>query len=347
MPNIFKVEDLIDRWSTGPVVDALTDPTTTGDVDIYVDSPGGYVTSGVRAFNAIRDYANGKVTVHLGAQAASAAAFFPMAADKIIARDDTMFMIHNAWGFAMGGAQDMENEGKVLRSIDSIIAKKLAKKSGNNVDDVADLMAKETFYFGREIVDANFADELKEGDGDMDRTTSLNLTRTAIAEVKNKISQNPQNISELKACLNVFRDSKPSQEEINTDDNDRPELSSEDGKQGDDSMPTAITEEDLKNARNEGLKAGKELMQKSINCHLNFIKKNPEEVVKNLKDGKVFDLEVMTQYTNAEEQTDELQSRNDGGAPPIEPEEGDDKTPELINSLKALNSLKDQYGGDR
>ena len=98
------------------------------DVRIFVNSPGGYVWDGVELFNVIKDH-KGYVEVVINALGASAASFFPLAADKILVRESTTMMIHNASGLSWGNASDMKQMAEILDGLDSIISNFYVKKT--------------------------------------------------------------------------------------------------------------------------------------------------------------------------------------------------------------------------
>jgi ATP-dependent protease ClpP protease subunit len=346
MANKFKVTGYVDSYSTGSLIQALKSPTTLGDVEIEVDSPGGYVTAGVRAFNAMRDYKNGKINVKMGAMAASAAAFFPMAADTIEVRDNTMFMIHNAWVFMAGDARDLEREAGVLRSMDKVIAKAISKKSGKDVSEVATLMDAETYLFGAEITDAGFADVLVDTDeaDATDKETALNLTKQEVKEAKNHVMKDPINMSELTACLNAMREEggnpaeENSSENLETNNPNRPKPSDAGDNEG--ATSVSITKEDLDKARNEGREEGKKELQNSVACHLANYDRDPDGVIKNIKEGVPFDTLTQAEYLNAKPKKEELNSREEENAGKIDPpEEAQAENAKAKNSLAAMNDL--------
>lgn len=137
-------------------------PSGREAVLLKVDSYGGSVFEAVRIYNLIRDYP-GRVTAELGAVAASAASFFPLAADHVRARSNTTFMIHKAWSFAMGNSDDMKSEAAILDGLDGLLADAYVKKTGYDREDVLASMKDEMWLFGgKDIVAAGFADELVE-----------------------------------------------------------------------------------------------------------------------------------------------------------------------------------------
>jgi ATP-dependent Clp protease protease subunit len=71
-------------------------------------------------------------------------------------------MIHNAWTWAMGNANDLTATATLLTKIDGTLAAQYAKKSGMAVDDVRAMDA-ETWYTADEAVAAGLVDRIAAG----------------------------------------------------------------------------------------------------------------------------------------------------------------------------------------
>lgn len=133
-----------------------------GDVSVHIDSPGGDVFAGRAMAQAIRSYP-GKVTAFVDGVAASAATFLTAAADRVVMADGAMLMVHRAWSFTMGNAQDHLSQAALLDKIDGTIAESYTKAAagrGVTAPDFAALMAAETWLTGEEAIAAGLADEL-------------------------------------------------------------------------------------------------------------------------------------------------------------------------------------------
>lgn len=149
-------------------------------VQIIIDSPGGSVWECISIFNVIRNFmrSHKEVTVetYIQGMAASSASIIALAAkienpdSKIIVEDNSVYMIHNAWSSVMGNHLELEKEAGLLISIDNLMAKYYTQVSGKEDKEVHSLMDAETFFFGSEIVDAGFADEVIKSGSAVDNT---------------------------------------------------------------------------------------------------------------------------------------------------------------------------------
>ena len=158
-------------------------------VQIVIDSPGGSVWECISIFNVIRNFmrAHKEVTVetYIQGRAASSASIIALAAkienpdSKIIVEDNSVYMIHNAWSSVMGNHLELEKEAGLLVSIDNLMAKYYTQVSGKEDKEVHSLMDAETFFFGSEIVDAGFADEVIKSGSAVDNTDKAALFNNA------------------------------------------------------------------------------------------------------------------------------------------------------------------------
>lgn len=73
----------------------------SGDVTIWINSPGGDCVAAAQIYNMLMDY-KGNITIKIDGIAASAASVIAMAGTKVLMSPVSMMMIHNpatmAWG---------------------------------------------------------------------------------------------------------------------------------------------------------------------------------------------------------------------------------------------------------
>lgn len=84
--------DGLDANTLVPLISAGDD-----DLDVRINSPGGYVMEGLAIVNAIaREVAKGRnVTTHIDGLAASMGSVIAMAGTEILMADNALIMIHN------------------------------------------------------------------------------------------------------------------------------------------------------------------------------------------------------------------------------------------------------------
>jgi ATP-dependent protease ClpP protease subunit len=135
---------------------------------IRINSPGGDAFEGLAIYNLIRAQRK-PVEVRIDGVAASAASIIAMAGSQIVMGQGAMMMIHNASGFCMGDASDMQSMADALAKVSGSIAQVYAARTGMPEDEIGALMDAETWMTAQEALDNGFAsaiqvaDEIEEG----------------------------------------------------------------------------------------------------------------------------------------------------------------------------------------
>ncbi len=142
------------------------------DVRITINSPGGDLWDCIAIYNIIRDFARNHmdiaVSTYIQGIAASAASIIALAAhsvsskNKIIVEDNSTYMIHNGWSVVTGDRNDLRARAEAMERTDDLIANCYSGRTGKSVSEIKRLMDAESWYFGKEIVEAGFADEVIE-----------------------------------------------------------------------------------------------------------------------------------------------------------------------------------------
>lgn len=130
----------------------------SGDVTVRISSGGGDVYTGIDIMQALKNH-DGEVTVIVESLAASAASFIAVGgADCVLMRESSELMIHRAWTFTDGNADDVRKTLEDLERQDSKLARIYAGKAGGEIQDWLDAMSAETWYTAEEAVAAGLAD---------------------------------------------------------------------------------------------------------------------------------------------------------------------------------------------
>jgi ATP-dependent protease ClpP protease subunit len=130
-------------------------------IDLRLNSPGGSVFDAVAIHNALSRHA-GTVTVWIDGIAASAASYIAMAGDAIVMPENAFLMIHDPSGLVMGTAADMREMAGTLDKIAASMTRGYAARSGKTEDEIAALMAAETWFSAAEALEAGLATQLAE-----------------------------------------------------------------------------------------------------------------------------------------------------------------------------------------
>lgn len=138
------------------------------DIRITIDSPGGDVFDCISIYNVIRDFCrthSNKITTYIRGLAASAASVIALAAsdanksNKVVVESNSVYMIHNGLSFCVGNRHDLRATADRLEKIaDKMMNDVYTKRTGKSEKEIEKLMDAETWLYGKEIIDAGFAD---------------------------------------------------------------------------------------------------------------------------------------------------------------------------------------------
>lgn len=128
-------------------------------IHLRINSPGGSVFDAEAMRTAIAQHP-AKVIAHIDGMAASAATSVAIAADEVEMSSGAMFMIHNAWGWAMGGAKEMRDYADLLEKINGNIRAEYGRKTGKGEDQLKEWMDAETWFTAEEALTHGFVDKI-------------------------------------------------------------------------------------------------------------------------------------------------------------------------------------------
>ncbi len=130
-------------------------------INLRINSPGGSVTEAAAMLSALDDHP-ARIEVDVDGLAASAASVLAMAGDVVRMSASALLMIHDPYAFAQGSAEDMRRTADLLDKAKVQILDRYSRKTGAKTsrDQLAAMMADETWFTGQEAVDAGLADTI-------------------------------------------------------------------------------------------------------------------------------------------------------------------------------------------
>lgn len=148
-------------WSDGDVsannlskqLDELTD---VNEINVYINSYGGEVAEGLAIYNALKRH-KAKIRTYCDGFACSIASVIFMAGDERVMNDSSLLMIHNAWTWTQGNAEELRKQADDLEKITqaSVIAYKA--HSTLSEEEIKTLMDNETWILPEEATEWGFA----------------------------------------------------------------------------------------------------------------------------------------------------------------------------------------------
>lgn len=150
--------------NTKQVINAKIKEITAIDADtvhVNISSLGGSVDHGLAIHDALSSL-KAKVITNVTGLTASAATIIAQAGDVRRMSDNSLYLIHRAWTFAMGNADDMVEMASTLEKIDDRILSIYTKKSGKDKDKIWGAMQADQFLSPDEALALGLVDEVYE-----------------------------------------------------------------------------------------------------------------------------------------------------------------------------------------
>ena len=185
-----EIYDFFGLEGTSPAkVEAILEDANGEDIELEVNSPGGYVFAGMEIYNRLKMY-SGKVTASIMSIAASAASLIICAADTVQMSPVSQIMIHRTHSWTEGDKNDLYKTAEDLEKLDVSIANAYMDKTGMSLEKVLKLMDATTWLGAKEAVEMKFADALlfqQEEQPAMAAGDAIMLTSDQIARMKEAI----------------------------------------------------------------------------------------------------------------------------------------------------------------
>ncbi|BAL01353.1 putative prohead protease [Oscillibacter valericigenes Sjm18-20] len=151
----------------------------SGNVTVWINSPGGDVFAAAQIYNMLMDY-TGKITVKIDGLAASAASVIAMAGGDVYMSPVSMLMIHNPSTIAIGDSGEMLRAKALLDEVKESIINAYELKSGLSRAKLSHLMDAETWMNANKAVELGFADKIMFAEGETTAADSLIFSRMAV-----------------------------------------------------------------------------------------------------------------------------------------------------------------------
>lgn len=160
------------------------------DVELEINSPGGYVDAGSEIYTALKEY-QGQVIAKITGQACSAASWIALAADRVEMSPTAQMMIHRASTMSIGNSDDLASDLNALNSLDKSFVDLYSQRTGLDAQEVYRLMCNTTWMNAKEAVDKGFADEIM----------FQNDKKPALVNADGSLSVKPDMINKIKNLL--------------------------------------------------------------------------------------------------------------------------------------------------
>ncbi len=168
------------------------------DLTVRFSSVGGDVFEGGDIYNMLADYKNDNpgatMSLEIGAVAASMGSAISSSPvwDSISIVPTSVYMIHNPSSLAWGDYREMISRATFLEKLRDMYAGVYATKAETELSEIQTMMDDETWFFGQEIIDAGFADSMREAP-----KNTIGDKMVMVASMKAKFTEMKRRQSEL------------------------------------------------------------------------------------------------------------------------------------------------------
>lgn len=133
------------------------------DIFMYINSPGGVVTSGLAMYDTMQYVKPDIVTLCIG-QAASAGSLLLMAGakGKRLALPNSKIMIHQPSGGFRGQATDIEIHAKDILDTKKVLNNLYVKHTGKDLKTIQESMERDNFMTSQQALDFGLIDKIEE-----------------------------------------------------------------------------------------------------------------------------------------------------------------------------------------
>lgn len=129
-------------------------------INVYINSYGGEVAEGLAIYNALKRH-KAKVVTHCDGFACSIASVIFMAGDERVMNESSLLMIHNAWTWCEGNADQLRKQADDLEKITQASVVAYKAHSTLSEEEIKDLLDKETWLLPNEALEYGFATDIE------------------------------------------------------------------------------------------------------------------------------------------------------------------------------------------
>ena len=145
--------------SANKIVNEISD-LDVDEIIVHINSYGGEVAEGLAIYNTLKNH-KAKITTVCDGFACSIASVIFMAGDVRIMSNSSMLMIHNAWTYAQGNAEELRKTAEDLDKISSMSVNAYLEHVNIEEEELKALLDAETWLTPTESLDMGFATEIK------------------------------------------------------------------------------------------------------------------------------------------------------------------------------------------
>lgn len=131
-------------------------------INVYINSYGGEVAEGLAIYNSLKRH-KAKVKTYCDGFACSAASAVFMAGDERVMSTASLLMIHNAWCYTAGDANQLRKDADDIETITQASINVYMEHINVTEGELKEMMDKETWMSAQDALDKGFATTITSG----------------------------------------------------------------------------------------------------------------------------------------------------------------------------------------
>lgn len=183
-------DDEDDCISAKRVKNALAD-LKDKDINIHINSGGGDVFESIAICNLLKQH-GGNINIYVDSLVASGASVIAMAGNKIIMPKNAMMMIHKAWTYCDGNADDIRKVANDLDKMDSAVLASYKDRFVGTEEELKVLIKDSTWLTAEECKVFGLCDEILDEQPKKEEPKSEDIKNSILNKYMNKVKE-PQN----------------------------------------------------------------------------------------------------------------------------------------------------------
>lgn len=150
-------EEDVSSYTLAKELQSLGDDTE--NINVYINSYGGEVAEGLAIYNALKRH-KAKVTTYADGFACSIASVIFSAGDERVMSNASLLMIHNAWTYTAGNANELKKQAEDLEKITQASINAYMNIVNITEDELKKMLDNETWIDSNEALEIGFATQV-------------------------------------------------------------------------------------------------------------------------------------------------------------------------------------------
>lgn len=131
------------------------------DINVHINSYGGEVSEGLAIYNLLKAFPHKVTTINDGFACSSASVVF-MAGTERVMNKGSLLLIHNAWTYASGDANELRKQADDLEKVTMPSIAIYTSVTGLDEKKIREMMDNETWITSDEALEMGFATSIRE-----------------------------------------------------------------------------------------------------------------------------------------------------------------------------------------